>query len=515
VRQPEARLKVPVADARILDLWASYYYSHQWERLQAEARDALEKVNAIPRPPAVEGCPKPGDHTFDFATNTYRIVFVSQAQNPAGEVINFQISPIERDPYAARLPGVEKFFDVFLDYSGDGKLRSSFTSSATANPVVEALPGFVKQIPLTGLANFVHLQQQGFELQANANLADIRKWRWSDADRPKPGAIYVSVGKVELPFDRGTVAIGDEAVIPPSPVTFDAAESTKFLTSAAELRDHIVVREAGGSACAQYVARCLYDAVAVEIGNPSLTLQEASADCPNGAWIQHQVPPSDSCGRFTEPKPDIAECYEAVSDGESKRCLAAHRISEVYGSVTRANSACVSGGRLDFEAATDVEKAFLELTAGDVVKAKRDSVYENFEQQRLSLGLIAAVIVDRSGDPRVKVDSGKISADPVSGTLTMATVNFHPLGFDPKSMEPSRGERFRLFAGATLTPEFGLGGGVGYGIIRGLSVNLGYAWLRVDALKHSDRVEQAPSNSKDPFENGFSRVVFIGFGYSL
>jgi hypothetical protein len=68
----------------------------------------------------------------------------------------------------------------------------------------------------------------------------------------------------------------------------------------------------------------------------------------------------------------------------------------------------------------------------------------------------------------------------------------------------------------TLTPDFGLAGGVGYGLIRGLSINAGLAWIRVDALRKGDEIGQAPDEPREPFRTrGKTQVVFLGFGYNF
>ena len=53
----------------------------------------------------------------------------------------------------------------------------------------------------------------------------------------------------------------------------------------------------------------------------------------------------------------------------------------------------------------------------------------------------------------------------------------------PPAQRASLFERIRLFVGFVLTPEFGVGGGMSFEVLRGLAVSVGGAMLIVDALE--------------------------------
>ncbi|HEX4961236.1 MAG TPA: hypothetical protein VF173_10395 [Thermoanaerobaculia bacterium] len=462
-----ASMRIPVTDPQILDTWARYFYSHDWEKLQESVRETLTTQNLQLKP---EKAP-PVTHDFDFQHNYYRIAFVSKFAKSDGELVQFLAHDGGLEPYANRLPGVDKFFDVFVDMQGDAVLRSTYVSTRVANPLVDKIPSFIKQIDLGGLAKFTKVGPEAVVPM-----------------------LFVQVSCIPLPFRRATIAISDEATAPAGLV---AAELAKASTN---LQKAVALREAGGSECARIVSNCLDVSLRVGLGE----IVDESA-CPQNHH-KHGAP---------DPSAEIKECSNAISDPGVLRCKLGKAMQRTYDSVVSEEMTCKQGTATDFAAATKVEETYKTLLGGTLTKVKRDSSYENVPLERFSLGAIASVIVSTSGDRRIKLDSGNLSANPISGTLSMATLNIHPTRFDPKTAEPTAAEKFRFFVGACLTPEFGLGGGAGYSLIRGLSINAGFAWLRVDTLRDGDQLGHPPSNLKDPFKNGIRRVIFVGFGYNF
>lgn len=56
-------------------------------------------------------------------------------------------------------------------------------------------------------------------------------------------------------------------------------------------------------------------------------------------------------------------------------------------------------------------------------------------------------------------DSGFLSSDPLPRVMTMAFVNWSPVGYDAAAPSVTARERVRAFFGAALTPDFGVSAG--------------------------------------------------------
>lgn len=123
--------------------------------------------------------------------------------------------------------------------------------------------------------------------------------------------------------------------------------------------------------------------------------------------------------------------------------------------------------------------------------------------------------------PRVKVgDDRKIVEDPLPSLLTAAIVNWHPWGFDAEStdvLKPAWGERARFFGGTTLTPDFGLTAGFGVGIIRSVSLNVGWAWLFAQTPKPGETLGNVvtDANKGDPLKTATIGTAYVGLSFAF
>ena len=106
-----------------------------------------------------------------------------------------------------------------------------------------------------------------------------------------------------------------------------------------------------------------------------------------------------------------------------------------------------------------------------------------------------------------------LESDPQSPTLTFVAVDFHPIRYDETKFSPTRAERFRFFGGIALTPKVGLVGGVGYSLIRGLTLEGGFAALLSNVVS-ADTKFGAP-DVKVETHRGFYYVPFLALGYSF
>jgi hypothetical protein len=137
-------------------------------------------------------------------------------------------------------------------------------------------------------------------------------------------------------------------------------------------------------------------------------------------------------------------------------------------------------------------------------------------RQRIGLTAIAGVMLSVRQGSRVKVgNDGKLTQDPLSGGISVAAVNIHPVAYNPSTKGLTMPERFRLFIGPVLIPEFGVAAGGSIALIRGVTLNAGYSVLRINTLRPGDALDQKPTNTAHPFRNGYARVFFFGLGYNV
>lgn len=167
-----------------------------------------------------------------------------------------------------------------------------------------------------------------------------------------------------------------------------------------------------------------------------------------------------------------------------------------------------------FTRATIEETGTVEV----MVDSKRKEVpvkatYTNTPLSALTFSTLAGALVGTvNGPERMKVDSGSYASDPLGRAVTMVTLMFHK-PFDSTLSEMSRAERWAGYAGAVLTPAAGIGAGVSIGIIRGLSANVGYAWVWVPTSANGAPAGTAvPSDGKQLIHK-MNHGLFVGGGY--
>jgi hypothetical protein len=114
-----------------------------------------------------------------------------------------------------------------------------------------------------------------------------------------------------------------------------------------------------------------------------------------------------------------------------------------------------------------------------------------------------------------KLDSNNnLVADPPSGAMTFVAADFHPWAYDETTFSPTAAERFRIFSGVALTPDTGFVVGIGESLIRGLTLEAGYAFLLGNVVP-SDAMFGVPANSRTKPHRGLFRAPFIAIGYSF
>ena len=157
----------------------------------------------------------------------------------------------------------------------------------------------------------------------------------------------------------------------------------------------------------------------------------------------------------------------------------------------------------------------------DVVQRPEDKVSTksklfNRPLTRFSFGVVSSLVLSSSeSNTRATIQSGNLTEDPLRGPMPMGIVNIHPWGYDADSEDVSWKERFRLFAGGILSPDFGFSAGAGVQLIRGFSLNAGVGILFIDTLKEGEVLGEKPVDPEDPFEYGTATVFFFGVGYNF
>lgn len=446
-----------------LEVLTKTYRSGRWATLQIASKDLLKE--------ALKASPT---HTFDSAANWYLVVFVATDSGEKPELIRYLVhDPIPAE-FSLTLPGLEEVYQVFLSGNLEASYATKYDSERSAPPLAAQIPKFVGQFDpsvLTGL-----LQSAG-----GPALFKVP----SDPSKPRY-AIRAIVSKVQLPFARSTVTVTETLTVPHVPVP-------KALVAIGKASDVLVAslaaKQARLSECARGLAKELDDELDISL----------------------------SPGSFPECKVNSADT--------SSKCWATlgTQLGTRYGSYMSAeakpNGKCEALGPKELEVVLGVDTSFRALAAGKKPAVASTSFkVTNRPLTRYSLGLVNAFITDDSGvDDRAKLaDTNMLVADPIgSGPLVMGVVNFHPNRYDPDTPKMTPAERYRGFVGVSFSPEFGIAGGFAIGLVRGLSLNLGYALLVVDEPRSGEALDVPLMNEKDPLTQTTGGVVFVGLGYTF
>lgn len=156
----------------------------------------------------------------------------------------------------------------------------------------------------------------------------------------------------------------------------------------------------------------------------------------------------------------------------------------------------------------------------DVVQRSKNVVTKsklfNRPLTRFSFGVVSSLILSSSESaPRATIQSGDLTEDPLRGPMPMGVLNIHPWTYDAESEDVTWKERFRVFAGGILAPEFGFSAGAGVQVVRGVSLNAGIGLLFIDTLKDGEQLGEEPVDQEDPFQYGTATVFFFGVGYNF
>lgn len=416
-------------------------------------------------------------HQFDLDTNFYSFVFLGKqaaAKDPqVVRVLTYPKRLVEKMPNTeiplvelggAVLPGTPTLFEVFLTTDKDASIGSTYTYVETEHPLRAQLLGASKLINPGEIAIGATLDQLVIKVQAVRGPAFVQI--------NDPEAIYFQISRVDLPAGRTAVTAKSATD------SGDIAQS-RIRELAASAFENVELRYGTISPCAVAIAETASNAVRA------------------------------STSVSSDPLPDRKTLEDNV-----KRA-----IRETHGT-----AACRGEASLQPEAAAGERIAAVQETVGrflaltEAPEAKRfegETTYTNAPPNRWSVGLVAGGLFNAGGDDRVKLaDDGVVRIDPVTGSVTMAALYFHPNPYLSGTASQTVAERFRVMFGYVASPEPGLAVGLAYQLFRGLTLNVGYAGLLVDTPADDVMIGTAPTVRR-PFRRGFARGVVAGFGYSF
>lgn len=382
---------------------------------------------------------------------------------------------------ANRLPGMsantsQQLFDILISQSDEAELRSIYVSTESADPLLAKIPDFIQRLNFIGFA----AATRG---PLGAAPASLGKTRPETDSRPR--TISYALYRVDLPHKHAAIEGKDTIITPVTPRGFG--------DESAEISKAFALREGRQSICAQQLAA----KYALAVGDIS------SQDVCKLTPLVRGVRGADSA-KETRAK-EVAACRIALTTALDVALESAVKSKE-----------CTGEPHLSSDPVLILDARYRELTGrlGQSI-ASGDFKLSNSPGARYSLGLMTAVVIGglKITSARAKVDSLLIAPDPMPSVLTMAIVNIHPVAFDRARVTPSWPERLAFFTGGVLTPDFGITGGGGVAVLRGLGLNAGFAWTFPNTLREGETIGQRPQNQNRPFRLGRARVGFVGLSF--
>jgi hypothetical protein len=407
-----------------------------------------------------------GSTLGDLKRNYYRFVWVDDEYADGDPVIRTLLVHLDHVPESApSLPGIgsssaPQLIDIFVSDDPGAVLQTQYFSTRLEDPVRKQLPAFVQA---SGLVGFVA-----------GSLGRAR------GEAAVPETTF-TIARASLPLQRASVTIRDTVITPGSAVALREA--------AGALRERLVLREARASVCAQTLAAA--DAAAIAAG-------VTAGACAAG--------PNQPAGLNAR---QAGACRDELID----------RLEESYRTTAAACQETPPDAGSDPLIAVDAR--FTELVESlRQTRRSAESDLVNQPRNRFTLGLFSGA---KLGAPtefgstvRVRVgDNGTIVQDPLPTMINMAVVNIHPWPYEPEQGPIRWEERFRFVAGTVVSPDFGVGGGAGVMIMRGLAVNAGWAMLFVNSPKEGFALGDTVPAGLDPLRVGRAGVFFAGASYSF
>ncbi|MBM3818344.1 MAG: hypothetical protein FJW14_04880 [Acidimicrobiia bacterium] len=475
--------------AKLSELRAEYL-NGRWDRLQALSRSLLNECTFK----SPDDLPDlfPGGK-LAWSRDYVLVIFGTTAANDEPTLLRYLVHDPAPQRYATTLPGVPetlidvaplkpaagaarrepppRLLQVYLSHTKGMKLLTSVAAKRTADPVVEQTPDFLKAaIDPAIIAPLL-----------KGTLPALLSKAPGEKEPPRPVLATVSI--VPVHFRRGDLTFSD---VLKAPAFIDEKRQAALRASLNGV--DLAVRTDGFGPTSQRLSKGL--------------LTTATA------YITPKVPAA--CGPLTYE----ATCWEKLDEELRSEAEAFCAEQAMLGKTDEERKAlveaCVTG-----EPSIVLARYRAAVAEPTVAAIAGTSTFQNIPRQVVTFGLISAYVLGASsGKDRVKVDGGKIVADPLSRSLSMVTINFHP-PFDSTWPDLTKEERARVFIGTVVSPNIGVTVGAGAGMWRNVSINLGYALLAIPTLRPDDELDEAPGSAKKPFQSGAAHVAYIGLGYKL
>lgn len=279
-------------------------------------------------------------------------------------------------------------------------------------------------------------------------------------------SILIYVNQPDVPMSRATIQIKD--------VLSTAISSEQLKNKAQTTLESVQLRQARTSLCANSLASALQKRIDTEANTDAC--QTGSAACADA----------------------LKKAVDTTFNEVVPKCAAE------------------APGAVDPVVAVEAEFAKV-VEAGGAQIVRGESALTNEPPTRFTFGLLTGLLIGNTtlGPDRVKVDGNKIVKAPLDRSMTMAVLNIHLRGYDAKWPEVTWAERFHVFVGGVITPDFGVSTGIGLGIVRGLSVNGGAAVLFMNTAKPGETIGEEPKNGNDPFRTRAGVGGFFGLSYAF
>jgi hypothetical protein len=444
---------VPAGGLREPDNLTKLYNSGNRDQLQERARAIIAAAKAR----ASADCDR---KLLDYKVNYIVVTWIGY--DPLKDKPQLMRAIVHQPATAAHmldLPGIgvedsnPKLVELFVSRDKGASLVSLYTSTREENPVTSQLPAFVQAVagPLFGTVAAISRTRAGVMV----------------TQEEVPVAFAVTIQRVGLPFRRASIRLQANAR--------DSVDALKFGTALTTLATAVKFKEAAYSDCARAFADMVADGLKTR-GIKAL------------------------CGEQGADPLACIKAFDAFLNDAYKTSVAA------CGAVND-----------DVNAMQNVDQKFRDfITAGSSASADLDVTFHNRPLTHWSFGAGSAVVAKASlTKPRVQLDgSGKLQADPLTRVMTMAFVNWSPAGYDEQADYATPSERWRLFFGAALTPDFGAVGGLNVTIVRGIGITCGAGLLFAKGAEPGE-IGSAPASSTDAFRLAVARTVFAGISYNF
>jgi len=134
-----------------------------------------------------------------------------------------------------------------------------------------------------------------------------------------------------------------------------------------------------------------------------------------------------------------------------------------------------------------------------------------------SLGVAGILKTDRNTPAKIGMVNGKSAPIPDNPTaaLTFVALDIACRRYDETRYSLSPAERSQWFVGIALTPDPGVVAGYAFGIVRGLSLQGGYAALLANTLVKGEHINVAPTSGTPVVARRTLGAYFLGLSYSF